>query len=85
MTEEHVVSVILMECYHVPGMGSWLDPRVVDAVRWAQKEHGVIVICDEVFTGGGRRAQPNPPPLPLSPPSSPPVPAVDVRCSQSRV
>jgi 4-aminobutyrate aminotransferase-like enzyme len=51
---DHLVSVILMETCHIPAQGGWHDPRVVDAVRWAQREHGVVVVVDEVMTGGGR-------------------------------
>lgn len=54
MEPDHLVSVILMECFHVPGMGGWHDPQVVESVKWAQREHGVVVVCDEVMTGGGR-------------------------------
>ena len=51
---DHLVSVILMETCHIPAHGGWHDPRVVEAVLWAQQVHGVVVVVDEVMTGGGR-------------------------------
>lgn len=56
MDATHLVTIILLEGYLVPGHGSWMDPKVIDLVTWAQNEHGVVVVYDDVMGAGGRRA-----------------------------
>jgi glutamate-1-semialdehyde aminotransferase len=44
------IGLILFEAFHTPGFGCWLPKEVAAVLVTLQREQGITLVADEVFT-----------------------------------